>query len=151
MPRTTPLSPKKLLDYSREHLFYEIWMFRTTAAILAKGGLHPVLKNAVIESFVIHLRNLIDFLYSDNPQPDDVVAADFFDDPKKWSSSRPTMSSTLARARKRANKEIGHLTTRRFPGRDPAKRWEFRSLTNDLRIELRRLRTRPPLSALTPG
>jgi hypothetical protein len=42
--------------------------------------------SAYLESFAIHLRGLIDFVYTEpkNAQPDDVVAADFFDPPSGW-------------------------------------------------------------------
>jgi len=60
--------------------------------------------SALLESFGIHLRNLIDFFYTSRLKPDDVIAEDFC---PGWSE---TISGTLKAAKEGANKEISHLT-----------------------------------------
>jgi hypothetical protein len=40
--------------------------------------------NLTLESFVIHARALLQFLYAETPRPDDVIAEDFFEDPSAW-------------------------------------------------------------------
>ena len=75
---------------------------------------------ALIESFAIHFRNLVEFFYNQGPKDSDVVAADFFDDPAAWSV---TPSSVLVTARKRADKEVSHLTLQRKNAADPDKNW----------------------------
>ena len=60
-------------------------------------------QNAMVESFMAHLRNLIEFLYSDSPRSTDIVAADFF--PQGiWKRLRPSLSTALADALKRAER-----------------------------------------------
>jgi hypothetical protein len=77
-------------------------------------------QSAFVESFATHLRNLIDFFFDQSPQPTDVIAADFFDNPDAW---RPTITPTLDEARIRANKEVSHLTLQRKGPTDPKKTW----------------------------
>ncbi len=83
MGRQRPLSDQALLEYSGEHLAYEVQMLRGTAELLRGPELLRMVSNAVIESFGLHLRNLIEFLYEDMPEVDDLVAGDFFDDPEE--------------------------------------------------------------------
>jgi len=55
------------------------------------------MRSVLIESYVIHLRNLIDFFYAPRVKEDDVIAADFC---PGWNE---TISSTLKTAKERAN------------------------------------------------
>jgi hypothetical protein len=139
-PPTRPFSDQYLFDYSNEHVAYEVDHFFWLAQILGAGSLvlgapspedGARLNNILIEGFVIHLRNVIDFLYV-KPQPTDVVAEDFFS-PGDWQKLRPSITATLDAARTRANKEIAHLTTDRMAGSPPAKAWNFTSLADELR------------------
>lgn len=49
--------------------------------------------NVVLESWAMHLRNLIEFLHSERPQDTDVIAADFFSDPAEWERIRTAAES----------------------------------------------------------
>jgi hypothetical protein len=40
----------------------------------------------------------LDFLYADNPKPDDVIAEDFFSAPEQWKQHRPALSQALLQA-----------------------------------------------------
>ena len=73
----------------------------------------------MLESFAIHLRNLIDFFYTppNHARNDDLVAADFFDPPTSWNPG--PISKSLSDARERANKEISHITYKRKSATDP--------------------------------
>jgi hypothetical protein len=83
--KTRPFDDAYILTYSAEHIAYEIDMFFVMIEMLSplnKIGASSVAEAkrlifAMFEAFVIHLRNLIDFLYMDRPQPTDVVATDF--------------------------------------------------------------------------
>lgn len=136
-----PFSDSYLLGYSAEHVVYEFDMFLWLAAVCSNplvtlGAPTPAdatrLSNVLIEAFVVHLRNIIDFLYPNRLQRTDVVAEDFFA-PNAWQSLRPAISSTMDAARVRANKEIAHLTTDRIAGSPPAKAWDFEGLARELR------------------
>lgn len=129
-----------LLEYS-EHVHYEIDMFFETVEVRSRPAFnewtlsllgHPQrMNNALIESFVVHLRNLIDFLYLPS-KGTDVVAEDFVPAPG-WAGIRPQISPVLATAKTRANKEISHLTTDRLSGAPPEKVWDFVGLAAEIR------------------
>lgn len=143
MPSTSPQRPFSdayLLAYSDEHIFYEFDMFLWLAQVCGKGAKLGAptaadatrLSNVLIEAFVVHLRNVIDFLYLEKPKKTDVIAADFYA-PGGWEALRSAISATLESARVRANKEIAHLTTDRITGSPPAKAWDFTALAEELR------------------
>ncbi|GEM_PF-771183 len=133
------------------HLYYEVWMLRETAALLARGQFQePALSNALIESFTVHARALIDFLYSkENPLPSDVIAQDFFEAPDEWEKTRPDAPEGLAKARGRVNKEIAHLTYDRQLVRPELKGWAFQALAQDILsvVNVFLTRVRPELLA----
>ena len=74
--------PAEKLQKASEHLHYEAWMLVSTAQALAgaQQGLDAaqIRVNALLESFVIHARVLMDFMYDDKPWNDDVAAMSFF-------------------------------------------------------------------------
>jgi hypothetical protein len=120
---------EELRDASH-HLHYEINMLRSLAQGLASGiAGQGTIANALLESFVIHLRCVLDFLYPPADQrPDDVVAQDYFDD---WENRRPPMPAKLSKVRGRAGKEVAHLTYARLDVTAEAKRWPFVELFNE--------------------
>jgi hypothetical protein len=70
----------------------------------------PVLENALLESFGIHSRNLIDFLWHGRPMKDtDAIASDYVAD---WKA--PAMSERLSRVKDRVSKEMVHLSYNRL-------------------------------------
>lgn len=133
-----PYDDSYLINYSREHVSYEIQMFVGLAAAREATTLQhnsPVVarwvKNAVLEATVLHLRNLLEFLYPGNPRRTDVVAADFCLDPP-WNDVRPQITKDLEHARWRANKEMAHLTTGRLNPSDQEKAWDIPKLREQL-------------------
>jgi len=95
---TRPFSPEYLHAYSGEHLHYEVDMFLWSAGLLSNpstrlGGPTPAdvrrFNFALIEGFVLHLRNLIDFFYPVTLRKTDVAAEDFFTDSAEWERVRP--------------------------------------------------------------
>jgi hypothetical protein len=114
------VTPHALRKFSR-HLGYEIDMLVAMATVLAKLPQGAV-RNACVESFGMHSRNLIDFLYpSPNRRPDDVTAEDYVDRAQAWEKARGRMPRKLQRAKVRANEQIAHLTRLRYLGRAPQK------------------------------
>src|SRR5882724_5568969 len=96
------MSDVELLDYSHEHLRYEIWMFFNSGPELSRPQFDEsdpasvFSKNILVESFVNHLRNLLLFLYPYSPKPDDVLSDLFFADPvNDWKKKRQTESEFL--------------------------------------------------------
>ncbi len=130
--------------YSAEHVWYEIDMLvgigRYLSMPTAVSG--PTLddarrvNNLFVEGFGIHIRNVIGFLYSNQPGPTDVVASDFCA-PGAWHKVRPPMSMAISKARTRANKELAHLTTARIAGDAPEKKWDAVGLLKELKPVLK--------------
>lgn len=108
-------------------------MFTSLANGLASGiaGQGPI-ANALLESFVIHVRAIMDFLYADRPQPDDVIAEDFFGSPDQWKKIRPALSSSLSQAKRRAGKEVAHLTYARLDVTPETKPWRFIDIAKEI-------------------
>jgi hypothetical protein len=157
-----PSSDACLLGYSAEHVVYEFDMFLWVARAFEGGTTHigaptPAdvsrLKNVLVESFALHLRNVIDFLYDEKHYPTDVIAEDFLE-PGGWAGIRPPMTKTLEDARERANKEVAHLTTLRIGGNPAGKTWGVADLANEVRPLMRKfaesaLPTRPSPKVVT--
>lgn len=125
----------QVLQAASEHLLYEISMLRWTTDALAVTNLgRPtpplVYMNALLESFCLHARNLLDFLYPKQPRPDDMIAPDFFDDPDEWSP--PDLTPLLGTVRGRAGKELAHLTYQRLAVTKEGKSWQYGKILAEL-------------------
>ena len=115
--------------YSEEHVFYEIDMFLWVTKMMASEDRIIVLeasdpshlKNALIEVFVVHLRNIIDFFYPKDPRSTDVIASDFCAE-GVWQRE---ISNNLGIARTRANMELAHMTSARLSGASSTKELEL--------------------------
>jgi hypothetical protein len=90
--------------------------------------------SALLEPFLLHVRNLRDFLYCDNPShEDDVVAVHFFDHPDDWTTRRPPMAEYLTSIRKRLNKALAHISYARLDYRSN-KTWNIGQIKQDLTV-----------------
>jgi hypothetical protein len=128
------------MSFSDVHLFHEINMCDRLAREANQIRGHPIydlLKNAIVESYAIHLRSLIDFLYKD-PEGDDVGAVHYVRDVEAWTVARGDRPHVLTDARIRAAKQVAHLTRRRFLDGAPEKNWypevEMTALAAPLRV-----------------
>jgi hypothetical protein len=119
-----------------EHLEYELKMLWATGAELltATPGTWAQ-KNALVEAFALHTRNLVDFFYTP-ATGDDVVAQHFFGQAGRWNAVRPPLSTTLKTSKARANKEISHLTYGRLKVTTQAKHWPVRPIISELEAVL---------------
>lgn len=139
-----PVPRRDDLSLASHHIFYEAAMLRLTADMLHRRVLAGFLEDAVLESFIIHFRNLYVFAYQGVPvekvqtnlsslPPDvsrqaiprkagsDVSASDYFDS-DRWSGLVPPPSSDLAVDYVRAKKQVLHITSERIHQTvDPAK------------------------------
>jgi hypothetical protein len=113
------MTDQQLTEYSREHLMHELSMLWELADILPKRKASTE-TSALVESFGVHLRNLIDFFFRKG-RGDDVTAQDFLDLKATW---KPTEPPSLTKAHERANKELNHLTQARISGSPPEKAWD---------------------------
>lgn len=120
-----------------EHLHYEIAMLWSAGLGIQRGGGYPtVVQYCILESFALHARNVIDFFYTD-PSGDDVVARHFFSNEEVWGQVRPAQAAVLLAAKKRANKEVSHLTYGRLAAPPEKKPWQYAEITREIDTVLR--------------
>lgn len=130
------LSDQKLRDYSKVHIFYEFSMIFDQAVALEGAfcghntALITLFRSTAVESFAVHVRNIVDFFYPTRLLPDDVIADDFLRGPRP--RRFPKLSPILRRARTRANKEVGHLTTGRRADGAKRKVWPCAQITSEV-------------------
>jgi len=108
-------------------------MLETTADVLSSQATSgSMLHNSVLESFLVHLRNLIDFLYLPKCKKDDVLAEDYFQDPEVWLKLRPLQGNDLKKAKQRTNKLLSHLTYTRLKMAKSETQWDHISLRSEI-------------------
>ena len=137
-PISSPTRPddraeSELMEMARRHLGYEIKMLRETAAALHGKGIGPrSFRNALLETFLIHYRNLLDFFYADKRRwlQHDVKAADYVGDVKQWRARRPKMDKEASSNRERVNAQLAHLTYRRL--RYDQRNWSDRKMLEQI-------------------
>lgn len=155
------LDPATLLQYSGQHLHYEIIMLWRTADALRNHAKHTTEYSALLESFATHLRNLIEFLF-DKSSGKYVRAKDFFANPAHWNATR---SAGWNRLHERACNEVNHLgkdrednpSARVWPISDILKQIEpilkdFAAKADHRRLnaKIRKLFGQPPAPAASP-
>lgn len=111
---------EELKQYADEHVLYELSMLHETAALLAayqfQGPYSEAVYNALLESFLVHARNLVDFLYKESEfggaRTTDVVVEDYLLVPNQLQALVP-VTQLLRDTKIRADKQVSHLTTNR--------------------------------------
>lgn len=135
LPALTPIPPADLVRASK-HVFYEVRMLVDTAEALSFTLCEPVIKNALLESFGIHARALLDFLALPAPQKgkDDVLARHYV--PQKWAP--PALPPELDKVKDDVNKHFAHITLTRLAYELPPvqKTWSVLPIARALRALL---------------
>lgn len=108
-------------------LTYEVWMIRAiaerTTELSASGKLDTLTENMLVETFAIHFRNLVGFLWPPAPHSKDVYATHFAQShPSQWTGPTVPKPTELVN---RASREVAHLTTYRLSGKPSIKDWDF--------------------------
>jgi hypothetical protein len=124
------------LNLLSEHLCYEVEMTCSLAAWMLEPPTEDMLtRNAVLESWTIHVRQLIDFLWpqhrhgGENP---DALAADLCAD-GEWDQLRPERPDVLSEAiRNKIGWGVAHLTYGRARSKPEDKQWDVIALTRAL-------------------
>ena len=114
------------------HLLFELQMAFLMADRLRRhlSGelvLPEDVKTACIDSLVIHIRSLEDFIWGDpqDDHPHDALASDFFAD-GEWEETRKRIqNSSLRKVAQRAGREVAHLSYRRLGMTEETRRWQF--------------------------
>jgi hypothetical protein len=136
--RSPIASREGLLAYANEHISYEVKMLAgaAIASVSPRTASDELLKlfldNVIVEAFGHHCRNLIHFLYPEyvGAMDSDVVADHFIPAARldEWRVARGALPPSLEQARRRANKEMAHLTSQRMDGTPPEKNWDIKGL-----------------------
>lgn len=128
-------------DLPEHHLLYEINMLLGTAKIFmdSKGTtaacfLGDVLRNSLLESYLVHLRNLKDFLWK-TPRQDDITSGQFCTVNCDWQSSKSKdmlVNLSIKQIGTRINKQISHLTRARKLKTQNQMDWNIGVITCDM-------------------
>jgi hypothetical protein len=110
---------KRTKKKAARHVIYEMQMFAFTFNKLHADGLEPLVKNALVESCVIHAYNLYRFLYQGETEkrkgralrrrPTDMIAEDYIERKAFYRKNRSPKRLFRSLENKR-NKQIAHLT-----------------------------------------
>jgi len=122
------------LHEAANHVDYELQMLNAMVLLLSSAhgatAMRQAVANACLESFVLHVRNLIDFLYPPaSPKPDDILSDQYVRDEVTWRTCRPAKTPLLLDAETRVNKLAAHLTYSRL---QLDKTWKFSDIRADL-------------------
>ncbi len=135
-------SDEELKETAEGQIVYEVDMLRKCASVLSRPP-NQMTQNVALESFLVHVRNLRDFLYGAGTNPDDVVAGDFFPGPGQWEAKRPPMPKIIEDNRERLNRALVHVSYSRLKYKGPAKEWPSQQIASELiavvRVFLRNL------------
>ena len=80
---------------------------------------------ATFDSFAMHCRVLIDFLWGKRQRPEHWIGDDYFPGTGGWKSIRPTKPPLLGRTIRRASAEVAHLSDERTA---PSLEWPYEDL-----------------------
>jgi hypothetical protein len=123
-------TPDQLKRASR-HVYYEVQMLVDTANALQVRTIDKLTENALLESFGVHARALLDFLDRTQSTQDDVYAALYFQPPKVW--TQPTFSAVLNPVREDVNKQFAHITFTRLNYDPPhEKQWAVGPIASEI-------------------
>ena len=132
------LSTEKLIEFSREHVYYEFDMLLGVCRILHQEKLENVyVCNALLESFVLHASVILDFFYNMPMNPYEAKAIHYVQDPKAWEKALPAFDRYLVKFNKKRNREVMHLSYERLLVLPYDKKWNSKQLLKQLSELLR--------------
>lgn len=129
----TPLTPKELVEFSREHLYYEIDMLYGVARLLQKGSSNIYIYNALLESFVVHGSVILDFFYKLPLNPQEAKATHYIKDLEEWKDAKPPFDRYFIKFNKKRNQEVMHLSYARLKVAPYDKKWDSPKLIEQFR------------------
>jgi hypothetical protein len=137
----------KCRRFATEHLVYEVEQLHGLIVKFLEIRAHDddhgdrdlefldmATRNAQVESFAIHTRALLDFLYGVRRQPTDAIASDFV--PRGWNAgSKPKILDSV---KPRVGSEIAHMSYRRVGLTDAERQWHYLEVWDALAATLTR-------------
>lgn len=130
------------LRKAAEHLRYEIEMLGFTAKALCSREIFcqktdcKLTRNAILESWGIHARVLIDFLFPDRIHSDDILSSHYIPADSDWTEKLAETRKRLRRDCKDINKWLAHLTEVRLVDEVHKKKWRVGHIASDIREAL---------------
>jgi len=115
MARRMAYSPSAIeLQGAPKQFLYELRMFLVATDALQDAAVrsNPRMNNVILESALMHARNLLDFFCGKESEKDDIVASHFVRNPDgtPWTSSKLAF---LSSCKTDINKALSHLTYKR--------------------------------------
>jgi hypothetical protein len=140
------------LAAASQHLAYEVEMLTAVASLLDGSAHSPtILRNALLESFTVHARALLQFFYPTNPHAGDVLSDHYFDDVILWRRTLGRQPKRLAQISERVATEIVHLTYTRLEVLPEARNWSITEISKAILGLVATFRaTAPPLRLAEP-
>jgi hypothetical protein len=144
----------ELRNFSR-HLLYEIEMFSEIVAVLAAliempdSNPQRAMRNGLMESWALHLRNLLSFLYDTRPGKGDAVAAHFVG--SGWAATRGPKPDVLRLAHAKASKEMAHLSYLRAELAEADRAWHAAPIIHAILTPLHAFLDAVPASLVIDG
>jgi hypothetical protein len=131
---------REILDQMLDHLHYEIDMINKTSVLIRSMGddESDTFRNAVLESFLVHVRILLEFLFHSDNHPDEVRADDYVPD---WIQHRNFSKDTkrfFAKLQRAVNARVSHLSIRRLTPEESDIEWGDAQIVNELSHALQR-------------
>jgi len=118
-----------------ENIHYEILMFDFTSRMLRKQSIrsNQLILNTFLESWLVHLRNLLDFFYTDISKryKDDVLARDFVKNARNYKKDRAKFRD-LKQIKKKIAKQLAHLTYHRSKYNNKTRLWNFNKYSKEI-------------------
>jgi len=110
---------EKVKKRATKHIIYEIQMLAFTYQKLNERNIDPLVRNVMIESFLIHAYNLFRFFYQGESEykngqeiprrSTDMIAEDYIEKREYFRQNR-TPKRLLKSLEKKRNKQLAHLT-----------------------------------------
>lgn len=141
MIKSSDLSNLDLKEYAETHIQYEYDMLLWSAKLLAfynpennRGHIGWTVHNALLNTFSIHARNFVKFLYpgeKNNRHSSDISIENYLDK-TTITRLRPQISEALSLVITKANKQVAHLTTERIEYEKKGKGWKFLEIATEI-------------------
>jgi hypothetical protein len=95
-----------------KHANYEMGMLHDTAAQLqAMPLVTGIRRAALLESWALHLRNLIEFFHPTSATKPDTVRAEWYvEDPLRWANDLPALKPAEVAKRRALHKLLAHIS-----------------------------------------
>jgi hypothetical protein len=133
MEISTPIPDQRLQQFSEEHLYYEVSMLYGVTDLLVRGTPSHFIHNALLESFVIHASNVLDFFYRPQVKEDDVKALHYVKDIKQWRTKLPVQSDEFKEFQTKRNKWVMHMSYNRLDVGPQDRRWGAPKLAKQIK------------------